>query len=179
MNDAEIEIVRQEFKEKAENFLILYEYQEKFVDLFLKVKLGLVTFVGIIFTIVFSESEKFSANFLIILAILTSLIFLLFIIELRQKLWDLFKAIKKQYERTALAKIRHIAALENLPDWGKRAQEILIGEDNIRQAIYNKESITDITQYKKSVFWKIYFYFWAILMLSIPLLFLLAFLKII
>lgn len=179
MNNSEIEIVKQEFKEKAESLMMLQEYQEKFDNLFLKVKLGLVTFAGVIFTIVFNKPEKFSSNFSLILAIITTLIFLLLIFDLRQKLWDLYRAIKKQYRRTKLAKIRHIAGLENLPDYDKKAEEILINEDDLTQAMRNKESITELIGYKESIYWKINFYLWVVMLVSIPILFLLAFFKIV
>lgn len=179
MDDLQIEIAKQEFKEKAENFKMLVEYQEKFLDFFLKVKLALVAFVGVIFAIIFNKPEKFSSNFLFIFLVITFLIFLSLIIELRKKLWDLYGAIKRQDKRTKLAKIRYIAILENLPGYGRRAEEILVQDDNMTQAMHNKESISELIRYEENIFWKVNFYFWAVLFTSIPILLLLSFLKII
>jgi len=173
MDNHDLHIVEREFKDKASQLMLLMDYQEKFYENFLKVKLGFLAFVGVIFTVIFSRIEDFSCRFLFCFLIIIFVIFLLFIWGLWFKLQDINRAIEKQHRRTVLAKIRDIATKDNLENYGKEAERLLIEEDKIRQAMQEKKLIEEIIKYKKNIRWKIEFALWALLFLSIPFLFLL------
>ncbi|KKT74397.1 MAG: hypothetical protein UW71_C0025G0005 [Parcubacteria group bacterium GW2011_GWB1_44_7] len=174
-------IAEKEFKEKANKFELLYEYAEKFDASFLNIKLGFLAFVGIIFTLAFSARENFTNCFFLALSTILLAIFILFISELYIQSRDLDIATKKQLRRTVLAKIRHIATIENsLESYGIEAERLLIEEDRIRSAMRAGNKIEDIVRDDDNGrirFW-VLFVSWTILFLSLPTLFLLELLRV-
>ncbi len=174
-----INIAKKEFSEKAENYKMLLEYREKFFETFLKIKLSFVAFLSVILTIIFSKSDGFSNNFKIFYYIIIAISFIFLIIDLWIEINDKKNALKEQYRRVILSKIRHIATLEpdKFIDYGKRSEELLIQDNIVREKMLNKNSIDEILKYKDGIFWLIEFWIWSILFLIIPLLFLLEFFK--
>lgn len=172
--EKQIKIARKEFLTKVKNLDKLLEYQERFFDSFLKIKLAFLSFVGIIITIVIANKKDFSTNFLLILLGTSILSFLLLVSELLRDFVDRTKAMEKQYRRTMLAKIIHIATIRNnLAEYGMRAEELLIREEQVEQKMLDKESISEIIKYQGDKFSWFLFVIWLLILIGIPILFLL------
>lgn len=169
----EIKIAEKEFIGKTDNLYKLLEYQERFFESFLKIKLALLSFIGVIIAIVFANRTDFSANFLIILIIISILSFVQLSFELLRTFVDRIGSIKKQYRRTILAKIRHIAMLRKFFfDYGQHAEGLLSQEDKIEQKMLNKESLNEIVKYHGDKFYWFFFILWLLILISVPVLFL-------
>lgn len=168
------ETAKQEFLEKADNYKLLMEYQEKFFEHFLKVKLAFLSFVGIVITIVFAYKANFSYHFLIILLSISVVTFFLLVLELFLNFIDRTRALAGQWRGTILAKIRHIAMLRNnYIEYGKRAEELLVKENEIEQKMLNKESLSDIVRYSGNKLSWLIFIIWLVIIAVVPILFLL------
>lgn len=168
----EIKIAEKEFIGKADNLYKLLEYQERFFESFLKIKLSLISFVGVVIAIVFANRADFSENFLVILIVVSILSFVLLAFELLRTFVDRIGAIKKQYLRTILAKIRHIAMQKNLSNYGQCAEELLLQEDKIKQKMLNRVPLSEIVKYHGDKFYWPIFILWLLILISVPVLFL-------
>ncbi len=167
------EIAKQEFLEKADNYKQLMEYREKFFEHFLNVKLAFLSFVGIIIAIVFAQKADFSHRFLIILLLILIVTFFLLALEVFLNFIDRTRALKKQWQRTILAKIRHIAILrDKFVEYGKQAEELLIQENEIEQKMFNKESLNKIVRYSSDKFSWFIFVIWLVIIIGVPIIFL-------
>lgn len=187
LDQEKIDILKREFDERAANYKMLMEYREKFLDRLWKTKLAFIAFIGVLFTIIFNQSEKFGENFLKLFLSITILTFLLIIYDFWLDIRDRWMAIKEQHSRTILAKIRHIAGIEKdqrlfdkFSDYAKRAEELLLQENKTRQNMMDNKSITEIIKYpSKDKSWILELIIWAILFISIPILFLLKILGVV
>ena len=169
----DLEIVKQEFLEKAKSFKELFAYQEKFFEDFLKIKLAFLSFMGVVIAIVFAHKVDFSHHFLMLLLLTSIIAFLLLTIELFRNFIDRTRALKNQHRRTILAKIRHIAKLNNhLDEYGKRAEVLLIQENEIEQRMLNMESLSGIIKYSGDRLSPFIFVVWLVIMNCMPILFL-------
>ncbi|TSC76624.1 MAG: hypothetical protein G01um101431_757 [Parcubacteria group bacterium Gr01-1014_31] len=172
-DDERQKITKQEFIEKTEIYKTLMEYSKSFDDYLLKIKLTIISFVGVLLTIVFAKKDEFSSGFIQILARIVALSFLLFTIETFIKYRDISQTLKNYHQKTLLAKIRHIAATrKSYYDYAARAEQLLIEGDEIEQAILNKESIPQILKFKDYKILKFIFFLWLLTLMSIPTLFL-------
>ena len=67
--------------------------------------------------------------------------------------------------------MRDIATKYDLEKYGIAAESLLIEEEKTTQAMREGKPIEEIIKYKKTISWKIEFVIWALLFLSIPVLF--------
>jgi len=174
MEEEKIKTAEKDFLYYVDNLKLFLEYQEKFFDSFLNIKLAFLTFVGIIITIVFNQKDNFSRQFLIILVSILIISFIFLVIDLLVKFLDTTNAIKKQHKRTMLAKIRHIAIMRGtFKEYGSRAEELLTQEEKTEQKMLNNESLKEIIKYPRNILPVIIFILWLLIIISVPTLFLL------
>lgn len=183
LNQEKINVLKQEFLDKADGLKALLEYGKKTDENFLNVKLAFTAFLGVIFAIVIDKIEIFGQKVLLAFIIVIIFTFIFLLRDIWRNIKDSEKALEKQHKRTILTKIRHIASLEEdvsgMVDYGKDAEKLLIESEKTRQQMFNKLPINEIIKYPENDWeWKIDFVLWAIIFLSVPVLFLLRILKI-
>lgn len=181
-NQEKIKVLQEEFQRKADAWMSLFEHNKKIEEQFLSVKLAFTAFYGILFTLIFDESERFGNMFLVIFIVVIILIFGLLIFDFWQSIKDIKDGSKKQYRRLMLAKIRHIATIEEekngMRDYAEEAEKLLLTMENTRQKMFKNISIKEIIKYPKEKLENWNFNLWALLIMSIPILFLLKILDI-
>jgi hypothetical protein len=173
MDQSDIRIVEEEFKNAADRLILWLVFQEKFYENFLKIKLGFLAFLGVVLAIVFSDTSKFSCDFLFCFLSIVFTTFLLLVASLLMKSQDIYKTLKEQYRRVMLSKVRDIATKDRLEKYREEANNLLTDEDQIRQEMYKNEPIEKIIKYKENYGWRMELVVWAIIFLSVPILFLL------
>jgi hypothetical protein len=167
-------IIKQEFLEKAENYKILTEYQHKYFEQFLNVKLAFLTFLGVIVTIVLNARKSFSNIFLLTLILILIILFILLALELSFTFIDIVKTAKKQHKITMLAKIRHVASIRSgFDEYGIESEKMLIKLDPTEQKMRNGESVEKIIQFPSNKLSIPIFIMWILVFISTPVLFLL------
>lgn len=176
-NQEKINVFKQEFLDKANGLKVLLEYGKKMDENFLNVKLAFTALLGVIFAIVIDKIEIFGQKILLAFIIVIIFTFIFLLRDIWKNIKDSEEALKKQYKRTILAKIRHIAAMEEdivgMKKYGEDAEKLLFENENTRQQMFNKLPIGEIIKYPENDWeWKIDFILWAIIFLSIPVLFL-------
>jgi len=174
-----IESAKKHFDDTSSNYKLMKQYEEKFYEIFFKVKLAFIGFIGVLLTIIFNIIEKFTKGFVISLSTILVLIFILLIIEWWLKLRDLNNALAHSYRSNILAKIKHIAKIEEgrFSQYDNRSSQILIQRDDVWQAMENNEPISVIINEPKNR-WQISFVIWSLLFLAVPVLLILEILKI-
>jgi len=182
LNQEKINVLKQEFSDKASGLVERLGYRKKIDDNFLSIKLAFTAFLGVIFAITIDKVDIFGQNILTILTIIIFCTFFILLHDLWEDTSDSEKALESQYRRTILAKIRHIAVLEKdtviTEEYGKKAETLLMQTDNVRQKMLSHTDVEEIIKYpKESRGWKKNFILWAFLFLSVPVLFLLKLLN--
>jgi hypothetical protein len=169
---------RKDFDDAAENSKLFMQLLD-FDKVFFQIKLAFVSLVGVVFTIVFSKKEIFSNKFLLYLVIVTLAAFILLIIELWIKVYNENKVIDHSYKSLILKKIRHLCAIRNgdFLNYAQKAEQLLIQDNDVEQAMRGNKSIDEITKYKRGKFYIASLIFWSLIFISVPTLFLLSILN--
>ena len=180
--DRDVESIKEAkifFDDTSNNYKLMKQYEETFDEIFLKVKLAFIGFIGVLLTIIFANIDKFTSISLISLNVILILVFILLIIEWWLKLQDLYNALAYSYKSNVLAKVMHIATMQKdkFSHYGQRVEQILTQRDELRQAMENNETINIITKLPKNR-WKPVFIIWSILFLITPILLILEVLDI-
>ena len=163
LDQNKIEIIKKEFEDAKSDLFYWLDFSRKVDEDFFNVKLAFLAFLGVIFSIIFSNSGKFSDGFLLFfLADFILIILLLFN--------DLY--------------IYHTAAVadENkFDDYAREAEERLQEFHVLSDNMENKIPIDEIRKKmnKNEKFPDLNFYLWVVSILFIPCFFLLNFCKLI
>lgn len=187
MNDLEkINIVKEEHEKSITDYNRSLEILTKFDADFLTVKLAFTAFIGIIFTIIFQQNNNskitFGLNFTTLILFILILTFLLLLQDFWLKFKIFNKKIPKEAQRAILDNIKYtvrIMALtepsdkKRFEEYYKEASRLIREQHEISQAIKQGKSIQEIIKSGSSKStWLFNFIAWAMLFLSIPILFL-------
>lgn len=166
---------------------------EEFDAQFFRVKIGVMTFIGVIFTIIFSRDDfQIKLGMRYFFTVLLSITFLAFILLIHD-LWRQFKHynedLKNKSRRACLCNIRHASMIEKCYPSSHSNQEKFVNyaqeafnlkekDHEILQDMKNNEPIEDILEKRTpELLWRFNFFVWSVIFLSIPVLFLLKLLN--
>lgn len=172
MNQEErIERTRKDFHNKASIFTTLFEQQQEREGLHWRVRLAFVAFIGVLFTIVSANKQDYSDRFISRLSWIVFIAMTLMVVELIRGDWDSKTAMRKSERLTKLAKVRHIASMEDrFESYAKSAEYMLIAEDPARKRMMLGDSLSEIIKTEKNNFFWFSFVVWPLLYLSMPIL---------
>ncbi|MDE2096050.1 MAG: hypothetical protein KGL39_02275 [Patescibacteria group bacterium] len=179
LSEDKIKSIAGELDEKITDLKWALDVGEKRSDSFLTVKLGLTSFIGVIFTIAFASQQNFPQKFMVTLSIITLLTFLLLMYEFWKSFFDVNRALDKQGRRVTLAQFRHIAAIEKEPEleekfteYARAAETLLNEEHKITQSIKAGIALETIVADQKltNKWWILNLLLWSLLFLSVPIL---------
>ena len=183
-NLEKINITKEEHEKSVADYNRSLEILVKFDADFLTVKLAFTAFIGIIFTIIFQQNNSsaitFGFNFFTLILFIVILTFLLLLEDfwLKFKIFD--KKIQREARKAILNNIRHTAIImyyllsdKKVLEYEKEAFLLLQKEHEIGQDIKKRKSIQEIIKSgTPRSEWRFNFIAWAMLFLSIPILFL-------
>lgn len=173
LSEDEKKIAEDQYISSTNNLFKMKIFQDDQEKKFLQLRFVFLSILGVIFSLIFVPINNFDRKFLLIFVIIMIIAVILLLVDLWRSQLDVINGGRKQIRNTTLHKIRHIAVLDNLPDYGSRAEELLISGDKIRQAVHNKESISSIIEVKTDKWFVVSTALWSLIIMSVPILLLL------
>ena len=185
------EEVKKEFDEAKSDAKYFRQIQEKRLAEFWQTKKVFLAFVGVVFTMVFTQKSlfelSFGINFITIYLFFSSCALLLVIDGHWQGLKDISRTMNEQIIKTTSKNIRYAAIIEKNPDnrdkfynYASDAESMLKSNHTITQEMLEDEPLKKIINDKiqKGREWKPSFWLWCFIFFSVPFLFLLKILEI-
>src|SRR4030042_4575918 len=147
LDQNKIEIIKKKFEDAKSDLFYWLDFSRKVDEDFFNVKLAFLAFLGVIFSIIFSNSGKFSDGFLLFFLADFILIILLLFNDLYIYHKQLKSAASKAADKVFYCNIRHTAAVadENkFDDYAREAEERLQEFHVLSDNMENKIPIDEI-----------------------------------
>lgn len=165
--------IQEDYRRSTYDLFKMKTFADEQQKSFSQLKLVFISILGVIFPLIFQVENDFDRKLMFSFIILTMFAVILLIIDMWISQFDIINGSKKQIVTTTLKKIRAIADLDDMPEYGARAEEIIISGDRIRQSMRNKESITSIITVNTSKWAIVSTVLWSLIILSVPFILLL------